>query len=317
MKDKKPIHLMPFVLLASIIILSGTIIFLLTQINSNLKEQAKISEEKINSLNSDVNVLAQKISGLQSTTAANSALLEKIISGNLTEADKLCNKLNNIKIEKSYYKESILFVKVNNENNQDIEGFSFNLIGENTAKVESNEKLNAFETKEYNFNNVNITKVIATPMVSIDDNLSLCEKQIISEVKKYFDLNGNFNVSSKFIASGQEKNITLLATFTQKENSLTAEAKVLKETGEYGEPFSLLGEIIEDKLTLSGKEVIIPAGSISGVDQDVKADISLSGIIINDNLIEGKNLGDVKLNVKDAIPGVTITVDGSFKADRI
>ena len=63
--------------------------------------------------------------------------------------------------------------------------------------------------------------------------------------------------------------------------------------------------------------MIIPAGSISGVDQDVKADISLSGIIINDNLIEGKNLGDVKLNVKDAIPGVTITVDGSFKADRI
>jgi len=315
MKDKN--HLMPFVLLASVIILSGTIIFLLTQINSDLKEQAKISEEKINSLNSDVNVLTQKISDLQSTAVANSALLGKILSGNLTEADKLCNKLNNIKIEKSYYKEGILFVKVNNENNQNIAGFSFNLIGENIAKAESNEILKAFETKEYNFNNVNITKVVAAPKVSIDNNLSLCEKQIISEVKKYFDLNGNFNVSSKFIASGQEKNITLLTTFTQKENSLTAEARVLKETGEYGESFNLLGEINEDKLMLSGKDIIIPAGSISGVEQDVKADISLSGIIINDNLIEGKNLGDVKLNVKDAIPGVTITVDGSFKADRI
>ena len=315
MKDKN--HLMPFILLASIIILSGVIILLLTQINSNLKEQTRISEGKINSLNSKIDALTQKTLDLQSTTIINSALLEKILSGNLTEADKLCNKLNNIKIEKSYYKEGILFVKVNNENNQNIAGFSFNLIGENTAKVESNEKLNAFETKEYNFNNINITKVVAAPKVSIDNNLSLCEKQIISEVKKYFDLNGNFNVSSKFIASGQEKNITLLTTFNQKENLLTAEAKVLKETGEYGEPFSLLGEIIEDKLTLSGKEVIIPAGSISGVDQDVKADISLSGIIINDNLIEGKNLGDVKLNVKDAIPGVTITVDGSFKADRI
>ena len=315
MKDKN--HLMPFVLLASVIILSGTIIFLLTQINSDLKEQGKISEEKINSLNSDVNVLTQKISDLQSTAVANSALLGKILSGNLTEADKLCNKLNNIKIEKSYYKEGILFVKVNNENNQNIAGFSFNLIGENIAKAESNEILKAFETKEYNFNNVNITKVVAAPKVSIDNNLSLCEKQIISEVKKYFDLNGNFNVSSKFIASGQEKNITLLTTFTQKENSLTAEARVLKETGEYGESFNLLGEINEDKLMLSGKDIIIPAGSISGVEQDVKADISLSGIIINDNLIEGKNLGDVKLNVKDAIPGVTITVDGSFKADRI
>ena len=315
MKDKN--HLMPFVLLASVIILSGTIIFLLTQINSDLKEQGKISEEKINSLNSDVNVLTQKISDLQSTAVANSALLGKILSGNLTEADKLCNKLNNIKIEKSYYKEGILFVKVNNENNQNIAGFSFNLIGENIAKAESNEILKAFETKEYNFNNVNITKVVAAPKVSIDNNLSLCEKQIISEVKKYFDLNGKFNVSSKFIASGQEKNITLLTTFTQKENSLTAEARVLKETGEYGESFNLLGEINEDKLMLSGKDIIIPAGSISGVEQDVKADISLSGIIINDNLIEGKNLGDVKLNVKDAIPGVTITVDGSFKADRI
>ncbi len=316
MKDKKPIHLMPFILLASIIILSGVIIFLLTQINSNLKEQAIISEEKINSLNSKIDALTQKISDLQSTTITNSALLEKIISGNLTEADKLCNKLNNIKIEKSYYKENILFVKVNNENNQEIAGFKFNLINGKITEADA-AGLKPFETKEYNFNNVNIIKVVATPMVSIDNNLSVCNQQIISEIKKYFDLNGNFNVSAKFIASGQEKNITLLTTITQKENSLTAEAKVLKETGEYGESFNLLGEINEDKLTLSGKDVIIPAGSISGVGQDVKADIYLSGIIINDNFIKGKNLGDVKLNVKDAIPGVTITVDGSFNADRI
>jgi len=315
MKQTK--NLTSFILQAFIIILSASIIMFLLQLNSNLNNQAKITEEKINSLNLKIDTLTQKTSDLQLNTAANSLLLEKILSGNLTEADKLCNKLSNIIIEKAYYNEGLLFIKISNENNQDISGFSFKLINDKTAASDSNEILKAFETNEYSFNNINITKVAAIPKVSVDNNLSLCEKQVVSEVKKYFDINGNFNVSAKLIASGQEKNVSLITNFIQEENNIKAETRVLKETGEYGEMFMLEGNLNEEKLTLSGKDVVIPAGSIEGINSDVKADISLSGTVFDNNYVEGKNLGDIKLSVKDAIPGVTITVDGYFNAIKI
>lgn len=297
-------------------ILLIAILLLLAYSNINLTNQNKILEENLNLMNIRLDSLSQKISNIEDTNILNSLTLDKILAGNLTEADKLCEKLRNIKIERAYYKENILFVKINNENNQNIAGFSFNLINNKINNVDSNESIKAYEIKEYTFNLLNITKVVVIPKI-LTNNIELCDKEIISDVKKFFDINGNFNVSALFIASGQEKNISILTTIVQEENIIMAQAKVLKETGEYGESFNLAGELIEDKLTLSGKDIIIPAGSISGVNQDVKADIYLNGIVISDGYIEGKKLGDTILNIKDAIPGVTITVEGSFKANKI
>ena len=118
-------------------------------------------------------------------------------------------------------------------------------------------------------------------------------------------------------AVDQEKSLNAIATFSQNQEIITASAKVIKETGEYGELFTLEGILNEDKLTLSAKEIVIPAGSIEGIGTDVKADIYLTGIVLNNNYIEGNNQGDIRLNIKDAIPGVTITVEGVFNAKRI
>jgi len=316
MKRGKTVNITNTLIIINIVLLILLLIFL-AKINSNIKAQTSSISEKLSQQDIKLNELTEKIASIEEISSLNSKTLEKLLAGNLTESDKLCERLRNLNIEKAYYDESLLVVRVNNENNQDIAGLTFNLINNNISKIESNEFLESYKTKDYNFNLLNVTKIAMIPKVSVEGNISSCNKEIISEVKKYFNIEGTFNVSATIKASDQEKSLNAAATFTQNQEKITASARVLKETGDYGDPFTLEGELIEDKLTLNAKEIIIPSGSISGINQDVKADITLTGIVLNNNYIEGSNQGDIRLNVKDAIPGVTITVDGVFNASRI
>lgn len=316
MKRGKTVNTTNILIISNIVLLILLLIFLIN-LNSNIKTQTNSISEKLLHQDAKLNTLTEKTIAIEEINALNLKTLEKILAGNLTEADKLCEKLRNLKIEKAYYDENLLIVRVNNENNQNIAGLTFNLINSNVNKIESNEFLESYKTKDYNFNLLNITKVAILPKVSMEGSISSCNKEVVSEVKKYFNLEGNFNVSATVKASDQEKSLNAVATFTQDQEKITASAKVLKETGDYGDPFTLEGELIEDKLILNAKDVIIPSGSISGINQDVKADITLTGIVLNNDYIEGSNQGDIRLNVKDAIPGVTITVDGVFNAARI
>ena len=316
MKRGKTVNITNLLIISNIFLLI-LLLILLAKVDSNLKVQTSSISEKLVQQDVKLNELTEKIISIEEINSLNSKTLEKILAGNLTESDKICEKIRNLKVEKVYYDENLLIVKVNNENNQNIAGLTFNLINNNISKIESNEFLESYKTKDYNFNLLNVTKIAMIPKVSVEGNISSCNKEIISEVKKYFNIEGTFNVSATIKASDQEKSLNAVATFSQNQEKITASAKVLKETGDYGDPFILEGELIEDKLTLNAKEVVIPSGSISGIDQDVKADMTLTGIVLNNDYIEGSNQGDIKLNVKDAIPGVTITVDGVFNANRI
>ena len=316
MKRGKTVNITNILIIINIVLLILLLIFL-AKINSDIKAQTNSISEKLSQQGIKLNELTEKIISIEEINSLNSKTLEKILAGNLTESDKICEKIRNLKVEKVYYDENLLIVKVNNENNQDIAGLTFNLISNNINKIDSNEFLGSYEVKDYNFNILNVTKVSITPKVSVEGNISSCNKEIFSEVKKYFNIEGTFNVSATVKASDQEKSLNAVATFSQNQEKITASAKVLKETGDYGDPFILEGELIEDKLILNAKEVVIPSGSISGIDQEVKADMTLTGIVLNNDYIEGSNQGDIKLNVKDAIPGVTITVDGVFNANRI
>jgi len=316
MKRGKTVNITNLLIISNIFLLI-LLLILLAKVDSNLKVQTSSISEKLVQQDVKLNELTEKIISIEEINSLNSKTLEKILAGNLTESDKICEKIRNLKVEKVYYDENLLIVKVNNENNQDIAGLTFNLISNNINKIDSNEFLGSYEVKDYNFNILNVTKVSITPKVSVEGNLSSCNKEIFSEVKKYFNIEGTFNVSATVKASDQEKSLNAVATFSQNQEKITASAKVLKETGDYGDPFILEGELIEDKLILNAKEVVIPSGSISGIDREVKADMTLTGIVLNNDYIEGSNQGDIKLNVKDAIPGVTITVDGIFNANRI
>jgi len=316
MKRGKTVNITNLLIISNIFLLI-LLLILLAKVDSNLKVQTSSISEKLVQQDVKLNELTEKIISIEEINSLNSKTLEKILAGNLTESDKICEKIRNLKVEKVYYDENLLIVKVNNENNQDIAGLTFNLISNNINKIDSNEFLGSYEVKDYNFNILNVTKVSITPKVSVEGNISSCNKEIFSEVKKYFNIEGTFNVSATVKASDQEKSLNAVATFSQNQEKITASAKVLKETGDYGDPFILEGELIEDKLILNAKEVVIPSGSISGIDQEVKADMTLTGIVLNNDYIEGSNQGDIKLNVKDAIPGVTITVDGVFNANRI
>ena len=316
MKRGKTVNITNLLIISNIVLLI-LLLILLAKVDSNLKVQTRSISEKLVQQDVKLNELTEKIISIEEINSLNSKTLEKILAGNLTESDKICEKIRNLKVEKVYYDENLLIVKVNNENNQDIAGLTFNLISNNINKIDSNEFLGSYEVKDYNFNILNVTKVSITPKVSVEGNISSCNKEIFSEVKKYFNIEGTFNVSATVKASDQEKSLNAVATFSQNQEKITASAKVLKETGDYGDPFILEGELIEDKLILNAKEVVIPSGSISGIDREVKADMTLTGIVLNNDYIEGSNQGDIKLNVKDAIPGVTITVDGIFNANRI
>ena len=316
MKRGKTVNITNLLIISNIFLLI-LLLILLAKVDSNLKVQTSSISEKLVQQDVKLNELTEKIISIEEINSLNSKTLEKILAGNLTESDKICEKIRNLKVEKVYYDENLLIVKVNNENNQDIAGLTFNLISNNINKIDSNEFLGSYEVKDYNFNILNVTKVSITPKVSVEGNISSCNKEIFSEVKKYFNIEGTFNVSATVKASDQEKSLNAVATFSQNQEKITASAKVLKETGDYGDPFILEGELIEDKLILNAKEVVIPSGSISGIDREVKADMTLTGIVLNNDYIEGSNQGDIKLNVKDAIPGVTITVDGIFNANRI
>ena len=316
MKRGKTVNITNLLIISNIVLLI-LLLILLAKVDSNLKVQTSSISEKLVQQDVKLNELTEKIISIEEINSLNSKTLEKILAGNLTESDKICEKIRNLKVEKVYYDENLLIVKVNNENNQDIAGLTFNLISNNINKIDSNEFLGSYEVKDYNFNILNVTKVSITPKVLVEGNLSSCNKEIFSEVKKYFNIEGTFNVSATVKASDQEKSLNAVATFSQNQEKITASAKVLKETGDYGDPFILEGELIEDKLILNAKEVVIPSGSISGIDREVKADMTLTGIVLNNDYIEGSNQGDIKLNVKDAIPGVTITVDGVFNANRI
>src|SRR3989344_3251613 len=315
MKRGKTVNITNLLIISNIVLLI-LLLILLAKVDSNLKVQTSSISEKLVQQDVKLNELTEKIISIEEINSLNSKTLEKILAGNLKESDKICEKIRNLKVEKVYYDENLLIVKVNNENNQDIAGLTFNLISNNINKIDSNEFLGSYEVKDYNFNILNVTKVSITPKVSVEGNISSCNKEIFSEVKKYFNIEGTFNVSATVKASDQEKSLNAVATFSQNQEKITASAKVLKETGDYGDPFILEGELIEDKLILNAKEVVIPSGSISGIDREVKADMTLTGIVLNNDYIEGSNQGDIKLNVKDAIPGVTITVDGVFNANR-
>ena len=185
------------------------LLILLAKVDSNLKVQTSSISEKLVQQDVKLNELTEKIISIEEINSLNSKTLEKILAGNLTESDKICEKIRNLKVEKVYYDENLLIVKVNNENNQDIAGLTFNLISNNINKIDSNEFLGSYEVKDYNFNILNVTKVSITPKVSVEGNISSCNKEIFSEVKKYFNIEGTFNVSATVKASDQEKSLNV------------------------------------------------------------------------------------------------------------
>ena len=247
MKRGKTVNITNILIISNVVLLILLLIFL-AKINSDIKAQTNSISEKLSQQGIKLNELTEKIVSIEEISSLNSKTLEKILAGNLTEADKLCERLRSLKIEKAYYDESLLVVKVNNENNQNIAGLTFNLINNNVNKLESNEFLESYKTKDYNFNLLNIKKVAIIPKVSVEGNISSCNKEIVSEVKKYFNIEGNFNVSALVKAVDQEKSLNAIATFSQNQEIITASAKVIKETGEYGELFTLEGILNEDEI---------------------------------------------------------------------
>lgn len=237
---------------------------------------------------------------------------------NLSRIDKQC-ELSGLKIIKADYYSGKLDVKIENSNNVELEGV--NLKAYLGDKIILNEKLDgiaAFGSEEFLISTEKPDEIVIVPKILIDGDMHVCEKEVRSSVSELVDINGRFNVTSYLIVNGENKEINLIVNFVQTGTDVSGTASARKSDGSLGQPFKISGNVNNKILNLGATKVELPADSISGIGVDLLIDITLEGIVENNNKIEGSDMGDVVIKVKDfPAQGVSISIEGMFSGERI
>lgn len=284
---------------------------------AEIRDQNKLIKENNEVLVNSIQEINKNISSIQESQARNTESINLIKKELLSGINKLCS-LDGLSIKNAFYRNDTLKVLISNANNQKIRGFLFRFYNEGFSEINSNETLEEFEIKEYIFKIEKPDSIGITPKMLVDNATILCNKELKSDVKLSFNLTGIFNATAYLKAAGSEKNLSMMIKAIQEKDIVTGEVRVLNTTGSYGKPFTVKGNVNQNIITLSAKDITISEGWFEGINKELFADISFYGIIKNDNLIEGVNQGDAKITIKDfPIPGLSITAEGTIVAVRI
>ena len=237
---------------------------------------------------------------------------------NLSRVEKNC-ELSGLKIIKADYSEGKISLGVENSNNIDVIGLNFKAYsGNNLITSDKLEGVSAFGSKEFLINSDKPDEVIIAPKILVDGDQHVCNKEVRSKISELVDINGEFNVTAIMIVNGESKDVNSIIKFEQTGTEISGTFSARKNDGSMGQPFDIAGSVNGKILNLEASNVDLPAGSIEGINSDLVIDIILEGIVVDNNKIEGSDIGDIILRVKDyPAPGVIISIEGIFSGYRL